>query len=141
TMSISIPGALIPDIERVTRTLQGIGDQLSAIPGVSSVAFTTMMPVEGLAPDWDAVIPEGQPIRAGETPPMRLLKYVSPGLFHTAGTRMVAGRDYTWTDLYERRSVVIVSENLARELWATPAAAIGKRLGTIPTLPWREVIG
>jgi hypothetical protein len=36
---------------------------------------------------------------------------------------------------------VIVSDNLARELWGTPAAALGKRLRTIPTTPWREVIG
>jgi predicted permease len=141
TMRISIPGALITDVERVERTLQGIVDALSAMPGVSSVGFTTMMPVEGFAPDWDAVSVEGQAIPAGGMPPMRMLKYVSPGLFQTAGTRLIAGRDYTWTDLYSRRNVVIVSENLARELWATPSAALGKRLRTIDTTPWREVIG
>jgi hypothetical protein len=55
---------------------------------------------------------------------------------------MVAGRDYTWTDLYGRRIVVIVSENFARELWGTPSAAVGKRLGTcLPGAPLREVIG
>ena len=141
TMRISIPVALIADAERAERTQNAIVDALAAIPGVTSVGFTTMMPVEGLAPDWDAVTAEDQPLTAGETPPMRLLKYVSPGLFQTAGTRMIAGRDYTWTDLYARRPVVIVSENLARELWATPAAALGKRLRSLPTVPWREVIG
>jgi predicted lysophospholipase L1 biosynthesis ABC-type transport system permease subunit len=35
----------------------------------------------------------------------------------------------------------MVSENLARELWETPGAAIGKRVRTLDTSPWREVIG
>jgi predicted permease len=141
TMRMSIPGALIPDGERAERTLQGIADALSAIPGVSSVAFTTMMPVEGLAPDWDVVMTEGQTLESGEIPPMRLFKHISPALFHTAGTRLLAGRDYTWTDLYDKRDVVIVSENLARELWGTPAGALGKRLRVLPATPLREVVG
>ena len=141
TMRISIPGALIPDGERAARTLQGITDALSAIPGVSSVAFTTMMPMEGLVPDWDVVMTEGQTLQGGETPPMRVFKHVSPALFRTAGTRLLAGRDYTWTDLYEKRDVVIVSENLARELWGTPAGALGKRIRVLPMTPLREVVG
>ena len=35
----------------------------------------------------------------------------------------------------------MVSENLARELWGTPSAAIGKRIRTLNGAPWREVIG
>jgi ABC-type antimicrobial peptide transport system permease subunit len=35
----------------------------------------------------------------------------------------------------------MVSENLARELWGTPDAAIGKRFQRIPKMPWVEVIG
>ena len=37
--------------------------------------------------------------------------------------------------------MVMVSENLARELWGTPAAAIGKYLREFPKMPWYEVIG
>jgi hypothetical protein len=32
------------------------------------------------------------------------------------GNRLVAGREFTWTDRSERRPVAMVSENLAREL-------------------------
>jgi predicted lysophospholipase L1 biosynthesis ABC-type transport system permease subunit len=35
----------------------------------------------------------------------------------------------------------MISENLARELWGTPSAAIGKRLREFPKMPWHEVIG
>jgi predicted lysophospholipase L1 biosynthesis ABC-type transport system permease subunit len=37
--------------------------------------------------------------------------------------------------------VVMVSENLARELWGSPSAAIGKQLTEFPKMPWHEVIG
>ena len=141
TMRITIPQPLIADAERVERTQNDIVDKLAAIPGVTAAAFTSTMPVEGFPADWDAVTAEGQQAPSGEVPPMRMFKYVSPGLFQTAGTRLIAGRDYTWTDIYARRNFVIVSENLARELWGTPNAALGKRVRTIDTVPWREVIG
>ena len=51
------------------------------------------------------------------------------------------GRDLTWTDIYDRRPVAIVSENLSRELWGTPIAALGKRIRGFSNTPWREVIG
>lgn len=35
----------------------------------------------------------------------------------------------------------MVSENLARELWNEPFAALGKRIRTGPESPWREVVG
>jgi hypothetical protein len=57
------------------------------------------------------------------------------------GTRLIAGRDVTWTDLYDRRPVTLVSENLARELWHSPSAALGKRVREGMKDPWREIVG
>jgi hypothetical protein len=76
-----------------------------------------------------------------DNPPLRVFKYASPGFFHTAGTRVVAGREITWTEVYGLRPLVLISENLARELWGTPAAAVGKRLRQDAGMPWHEVIG
>jgi hypothetical protein len=53
---------------------------------------------------------------------------VSPGLLATMGNRLIAGREFTWTDTYERRPVAMLSENLARELWQDPRPAIGKQI-------------
>jgi len=72
---------------------------------------------------------------------MRLFNYVAPGYFHSAGTRLVAGRDYTWDDIYGLRPVGIVSENLARESWGSAQAAIGKHFRIMPTQSWIEVVG
>jgi predicted permease len=72
---------------------------------------------------------------------LRLFNYVSPDYFHTAGTRFVAGHDFAWPDIYSLRPVAILSENLARELWGSPSAAIGKRFREFPSMPWHEVVG
>ncbi len=140
-MRISIPGLLIPETERVTRTESQILDKLSAIPGVKSAGFGSEMPMEGFDSDWDTIFVEGKTYPKGEIPPLHFYKHVSPEFFATSGTRLIAGRELTWEDVYGLRPVVMVSENLARQEWGTPANAIGKRLTEDPGLPWREVIG
>ena len=139
TMRISIPRSMVAEPERVTRMQNAIADKLAAIPGVTSAAFIDSMPMEGLEPVWDAIEAEGKPAPPGKSGPMRLYKNVSPGYFRTAGTQMVAGRELTWTDVYNLRLSAMVSENLARELWGTPAAAIGKRFREFDR--WWQVIG
>jgi predicted permease len=140
-MRISIPDLLVPGAERVTRTQSQILDKLSAIPGAKSVGFASEMPMEGFDSDWDTIFIEGKTYPEGVIPPLHFYKHVSPGFFAAAGTRLIAGRELTWDDVYGLRPVVMVSENLAREEWGTPASAIGKRLTEDPGLPWREVIG
>lgn len=62
-------------------------------------------------------------------------------MLQAAGTKLVAGREMTWSEVYGLRPVVMVSESLAREMWGTPSAAVGKRLREVPKMPWREVVG
>jgi predicted permease len=141
TLNVVIPGSLVPQPERVARLQQDIADRLAAAPGVRSVAFASVVPMAGRTPDWDVIFAEGRHYEANEIPPMRFFKRVSPRYFGTMGTPLVAGRDFTWIDLYDRRRVVMVSENMARELWGSAEAAVGRRIQTIPGRPWQEVVG
>jgi predicted permease len=140
-LRISIPGPLVAAPQRVTRLQNEIGDKLAAIPGVSSAAFASVMPMEGFDSGWDAVYTEDKKYTFAEIPPLRLFVHASPGFFRTAGTRIVAGRELTWSEVYGNIPVVMVSENLARDLWGSPSAAIGKHLTEFPAMPWHEVIG
>jgi putative ABC transport system permease protein len=140
-MRISIPDTLIHEPERVTRTHHAILDRLAAIPGVKSAAFASEMPMEGFESDWNEMFAEDKVYSADFTAPLRLFKDISPGFLQTAGTRLVAGRDMNWSEIYALRPVVLVSENLAREMWGTPSAAIGKHLRESSSKPWNEVIG
>jgi predicted permease len=86
------------------------------------------------------LIVEHVPVPEGEMPPLRRFKSVAPGFFETMGNPLVAGRAITWTDIYEQRPVVVISEALAREYWASAAEAIGKRVrGFGPD--WNEIVG
>jgi putative ABC transport system permease protein len=140
-MRIVIPAPSVAEPERVVRLQHAIVNSLAAIPGVVSVGYASSMPMEGLPANWDAITVEGRPRPPDAPGPLRRLKYLSPGLLAASGTRLVAGRDITWTEVYDVRPVVLVSENLAREVWGSPAAALGKRIRTGPQSPWRDVIG
>jgi predicted permease len=139
-MRLSIPETLVPDPQTVTRIQNSILDKLAAIPGVSSAGFAASVPMSGAEPAWNNIYIEGKKYQS-ENAPLRLFNFVSPGYFHSAGTRVVAGRDFTWTEVYNLRPIGIVSESLARELWGSPQAAIGKQFREWESMPWHEVVG
>jgi len=142
SFDIFIPTSQVPDTNRmdVLRMQQAIVNQLAAVPGVSSVAISTSLPMIP-NPALDPVYASDRTYKEGELPPLSLEKFVSPGFFKTMGVPLVAGRDITWQEELEKRPVVIVSENLARNYWGSSAAAIGKLVHSGATDPWYEVIG
>ncbi len=139
-MRLSIPDTLVGDGTTVVRMQNNILDKLAVIPGVSSSGFTASVPMSGAEPAWNNIFIEGKNDPT-DNAPMRLFNYVSPGYFHTAGTRFVAGRDFTWAEIYNLRPIGIVSEALARELWGSPQAAIGQHFREWESMPWQEVVG
>jgi predicted permease len=139
-MRISIPEAQVKEPERVMRMQNAMMDKLAAIPGVSSVAFVNCSPLEDCNPG-ELMYASDKNYAVGQIPPIRRYRFITPGFFQATGTKMVAGRDFTWTDLYDLRRVAMVSENVARELWGDPKAAIGKQIREGLASPWREVIG
>ena len=137
-----IPEAMATDPERVMRLQHEILDKLAALPGVVSVGFGDAAPLESFLGSGNPLYAEDKTLATGQFPPMRRIHKVAPGYFKTLGTRVVAGRDFTWTDLYDKRRVAIVSENLAREWWGDPRAALGKRIREAGDAdPWREIVG
>jgi putative ABC transport system permease protein len=137
TLRISMRANQVPDPERVARRQQEIVAALAALPGVTTVGFGGSMPMDEFNRLGDTIEVESRP---GE-PSVRRTKSASPGFFGAVGISLKAGRDFSWTDLYEGRPGVLVSESMARELWTTPAAALGKRLRVAGQDDWREVIG
>jgi predicted permease len=144
TARVWVPPQQVPEAEGVTRMQHEILDKVAALPGVKAAAFASAVPMEGpLRVSLSPVFVEGKDY-AGTTPPVRRTKTVSPGYFGAIGTRMIAGRDITWSDIYGRTKVAIVSENFAREVWGSPAAALGQRIrdsAPASTDLWREIVG
>jgi predicted permease len=72
---------------------------------------------------------------------LRTFKFVSPGLLAAMGNSLIAGHEFSWADSYEKRPVAMISENIARELWGSPTAALGKQIRASKDQPWREIVG
>jgi predicted permease len=140
TFRLSIPVSQVKEDVAVLRMHQAIVDKVAAIPGVSSVALASTVTMTG--DGWhDPLFAEDHTYTESQIPPLRLFKFVAPGYVSTMGAALVAGREFTWEDMYQLRPVAMVSENLARELWGQPTVAIGKRIRPYQTGVWREVVG
>jgi predicted permease len=138
TFRIAIPEALALKPEQVIRMQAEILSRLSAIPGVTATGFGNGLPME---PEYHNGIPiavEGKTL-PDQMPPNRAFKSMSPGLLTAQGTRLMAGRDFTWDDIFGQRRVALVSENMARENWGDPVIALGKRIQFGGG--WNEVVG
>jgi putative ABC transport system permease protein len=140
TLRISIPGTQAREPQQVVRMEQNILDKLAAIPGVSSVGLTSTIPMDD-GGEHDPIFAQDQIYSGSQIPGLRSYKFVSPGFLKTLGRPLITGRDFTWSEVYEARPVVMVSENLARDLWKDPASAIGKQVREKMQGPWHEVIG
>ena len=125
-------------------TQQEIANRITALPGVAAVGFVDNLPIEYAgARNTDGYVIEGAPDAAADGRPQALYKYVSPGYFDAMGTRMIAGREMTWSDIETGGRVAVISEAFAREIAAEPTAALGQRirLAADEGGAWREVIG
>jgi predicted permease len=140
TLRISIPEARVVEPGRVSRVQQDILTEIARISGVTSATFATASPME-MEYENNMVVTAADKEYAEGIPTLRRSKSVGPGFFTTMGIPLIAGRDFTWTDIEDRRRVAIISANLAREWWGQPSAALGKRIRVGRAGPLNDVIG
>ena len=139
---LAIPKSQVEQPERVVRMWNDILERLAAIPGVSAAGLANSLPMDDTK-NQNPIVAENHPrANAGSNPPIRTFKFVSPGFLAATGTRVIAGRDLAWDDIYGRRPVVLISENLARKLWGSSLGAVGKRIHKMSNnIQWCEVVG
>jgi predicted permease len=139
TFRVNIPDTDVKDPERVVRVQEEILRKIEAVPGVSSVGLSMSVPMDGNG--WeDTVFVRDRKYSSGEIP-LHRFRFVAPGFFRTLGTPLVAGRDFTWEDIYNKVPLAIISEKLAREHWHDPLLALGKQIRANAKDDWREVLG
>jgi len=140
TFRLDIPEGLINDPQQVARTHERIAQRLAQVPGVTSVGLSSSITMDG-EDNTNPLHVEDAPVAEDKMPPLRRFKSFAPGYFETMGNRLVAGRSITWTEIYQQRPVVVISETLAREYWQEPARALGKRVRSNRRHPWRDIVG
>jgi predicted permease len=113
------PDDLIPQVQR--RMLEAA----TAIPGVTAAGQIDQVPL-GLGGGDSYVYKD-------TTTDYRPTNYVadamnyntSPGYFQAAGTRMLAGRDFTWSDNKNAPTVAIVNKKFAENVFGSLQKAVG----------------
>jgi predicted permease len=140
TFRIEVPEGVVADPDQAVRTHQQIVEAVARVPGVTSVGVSSAITMDGNDSN-DPVFVEGITPEDGPMPPIRRFRWVGPGYVETMGNRLLAGRLLTWEDAYRRAPVVMMSDTLAREYFKTAAAAIGRRIRSTPSNPWREIVG
>jgi predicted permease len=137
------PNVDAADSLQFTRLQHEILDRIAALPGVAAAGFVSSLPIEYAGNNnFQGFAVEGRALAAPGERPNGSFKFISPGYFEAMGTRMIAGRGLTWSDIEAGGRVVVVSAEFARQLATEPAAAIGLRIRFAGgEMAWREVIG
>jgi predicted permease len=93
-----------------------------SLPGVTAVGAARNTPLGGGPRDTPIYRPGATEFTADNVALATRAYPVSPGYLEAAGTRLLAGRDFSWHDTTETPSVAIVNATFARTMWGdTPA--------------------
>jgi predicted permease len=125
TLRTTLP---LPKYEKTERRRQFYASVLSevrALPGVSSAAYISFLPMVMRGGIWGIKV-EGQPEEPGDFTTASL-RFVTPDFFGTLGIPIVAGRDFGESDTAEAPWVAVVSESFAKRYWPDQDP-LGRRL-------------
>lgn len=120
-----------------------LAEQLSRTPAIDAVAFSRSFPAA-----FDAPIParpekvRAVPAPADDAGAEAYFEAVSPGFFELYEIPIREGRDFTWRDNAQSRSVAIINDALRRRLFGDDPA-VGRRVvgGGGADAPELEIVG
>jgi predicted permease len=110
---------LVAPAEDKTVNFARLADKLREVPGVVRVSFTNFLPLSGMGDGKrDVLVP-------GVTPEPVAVGWRAAGAdyFAVMGTQLLRGRDF---DRSDSKGAVVVNETMARQIWGSPDAAVGK---------------
>jgi predicted permease len=132
------PSLVEPDHDLPLQRKKAMIDAARNIPGVTAVGTVNRVPFTGGLRGVPVFHPGAADFSVKNAMLSPYVFIMSPGYLDAAGTRLVSGRGFSWSDTVETPRVAIVNETFARQMWGeTPA--IGQRFIVRERLT--EVIG
>lgn len=125
TLKLSLPEARYGTSHAVEQYALQISERVAALPGVSSAAVATSLPLE-MGPDMPFTI-EGKYTGGDEGVGDAQLRTSTAGYFETMGLRLVRGRFLTEQDRLSSEPVALINEAAARQYWPE-GDALGSRI-------------
>ena len=98
-------------ISNRTQYYRDLITRLSQVPGVDSVSYLDMGPASGY--EYKIPVSSG----SGGTVVNAAEEFAGPGVFHTLGMHVIAGREFDWRDDEHAPRVAVISESLARAVF------------------------
>ena len=116
TFSITLPFSQYNTVEDAVAFHQAFSARLAALPGVTAVGASDMLPLQDYGGGCTAVMREGRPYTGDEKAPCVPIPTFTPGYFTAMGIP-VRGRMPDWSDVGARTQAAVVTKALADRLW------------------------
>ncbi len=140
TAKINLLEDRYPTPEKKLAFAEQLRNRLTSYAEVESAAVGSTLPLQPYNGGMGLAV-EGQPVPPMGMAPMVSTMQVLPGYFHTLGTSILSGRDFTDSDSKRSAIVAIVNQAFVQQ-FLDGGSALGKRIrGTQPTAPWETIIG
>jgi putative ABC transport system permease protein len=142
TMHLRVQGAKYSKPEARREFYRQLIERLEAQPGIEAASAVLIRPMEGTV-GWDTPFAlEGQSDDEVKTNRVPNFEAITPHYFRTFGIPIKVGRAFTEQDTDQSPSVVIISETMAKTLFAPGVDPLGKRLKLgLHNESWRTIIG
>ena len=140
-VAMNFRGAGVPDSQLVAAQTDMLR-RIRELPGVGAASASLITPIGGMAWNDFIIVPGFAPARTDES--LAWFNQVSDRYFATLSIAPLAGRDISAEDIAARRSVAVIGETMARRVFGSPGAALGRSFRTQVgngTSPPREVVG
>ncbi|MEO6239362.1 MAG: ABC transporter permease [Vicinamibacterales bacterium] len=137
-MKLALPERTYPDQATRRRFAARALDALRGVAGVESAAVANTIPA-GNSNSRRTVEVDGKPAADPRHLPEVANRLVSPDYFQALGIPLTRGRSFTAADREDAAPVAIVSESMAKKLWADEDA-IGRRV-RIKDGTWLTIVG
>jgi predicted permease len=138
TAGVSMDGPAYDGEAARRRYFEELGRRLTGLPGVRTVAFASVLPLERLVAPTQPVTLESRPEAGGAA---ARWASVSPPYFQLFGLRLLAGRLFSAADREGASPVAVVSRSFA-ERFFPGRSPLGQRLRTGGAdHPWRTIVG
>jgi predicted permease len=116
------------EFDRAKDLFQRAEEELAAIPGVSS-ASPALVPILS-GSNWGTDVSVEGFESGPDIDSNSRFNSIGPGYFRTLGIQVMAGREFTPTDVGDEPTVAVINEAFARKFGLDPRDAVGKGMST-----------